>query len=673
MRSRGWTIVAAGVAVAALALPAAASADCAVPTDPPDATFDGPVRNFDGTFAASMQGSYVQIPFDVPAGTTAIRVRYCYDQPPPPDDRGNTLDVGVYEPLKAGDTVYGPAEQRGWSGSAVKDLAIAVNGFSPPATYEDDRKAFVHPYTTRAYQPGPIPAGRWAVELGLAAITGPPTDPDGIDWRVRVETSTSPQWSASPYARAPYDPSPAAAGFGWYAGDVHVHGEQEPGNSLMSTSFDFAFEPLAAGGAGLDFVGLVDHNNNVNAGEIGRYQPDYPGKLIIPGTEVTTYKGHYNNIGSASFADFRGGPVYRWTAPGTLTKVAEPVAPASQFGAIQSSGGWTQINHPTVLGGSICRGCPWDYTDADTDYSKVDAIEVQNGAADFGMPPNTVASPFTATAIAFYERALAAGAHVAAVGSSDAHQTDTPGATIGEATTVVGAGELSRSAIVQGIHDDRTYVKLYGNDGPDIRVTARAPGDTFKTLGDTLRGPSAKLDVQVLRAGAGAARPASYTVRLLREGTEVAAAPITGDDFSTTFDSTGSGRYSIKVTRSAAPSDRIEVYSSPVWYEVGPAFHLGKAKRNKKNGTAKLEVADLRVPGELEVSGKGLKTKSKSAGPGAGKLKIKPKGKLAKKLKRKGKAKVNAEIRFVPDGGEPAQLDKRVKLKRKRKHGGGHR
>ena len=80
----------------------------------------------------------------------------------------------------------------------------------------------------------------------------------------------------------------------------------------MRTSFDYAFESLAEGGAGLDFVGLVDHNNNINIGEIGRYEADYPGKLIIPGTEVTTYKGHYNNIGSGTFADFRGGPVYGW-------------------------------------------------------------------------------------------------------------------------------------------------------------------------------------------------------------------------------------------------------------------------------------------------------------------------------------------------------------------------
>ena len=351
-----------GAVMAAFALPAAASADCTIPSGPPrdpiDNSFDGPVQDFNGNFDAAKQGSYVQIPFNVPQGTTAIRVRYCYDQPPT-SGPSNTLDIGVYEPVS--DTVYGPAEQRGWSGSAVKDLAISENGYSPPAVYgttDDTRKAFVHGYTTRAYQAGPMPAGTWAAELGLASIVGPPNDPDGVDWRVRVETSTDGSWSDDPYSSVPYNDTAAAPGPGWYSGDVHVHGEEEPGNSLMSTSFNFAFAPLSAGGAGLDFVGLVDHNNNINRGEIGRYQGDYPGKLIIPGTEVTTYKGHYNNLGSSTFADFRGGPIYQRKSNGDLEKVTDGIAPASQFGPIQASGGWTQINHPTVIGGSVVPRLP---------------------------------------------------------------------------------------------------------------------------------------------------------------------------------------------------------------------------------------------------------------------------------------------------------------------------
>ena len=123
----------------------------------------------------------MQIPFSVPGGTTGIRIRYCYDNTP----AGTTLDLGVYEPLKPDDTLPGPPERRGWSGSAVKDVAISENGFSPPATYESARKAYVHGYTTRAYRPGPLPPGQWTVELGIAAL-GAPT----ADWQVQVETSS---------------------------------------------------------------------------------------------------------------------------------------------------------------------------------------------------------------------------------------------------------------------------------------------------------------------------------------------------------------------------------------------------------------------------------------------------------------------------------------------------
>ena len=143
-----------------------------------------------------------------------------------------------------------------------------------------------------------------------------------------------------------------------------------------------------------------------------------------------------------------------------------------------------------------------------------------------------------------------------------------------------------------------------------------------------------------------------------------------GDDFTHTFDATETGRYSVEVTRSAPRGDRIEVFSSPVWFESGAAFELGKLKRNKKNGTAKLQVNGLRGPGELKLTGKGLKTKKIAAGPGSATLKLKPKGKAKKKLRKKGKAKVKAAVAFAPQGGEAAQLSKKLKLKRKRhKHG----
>ena len=77
-----------------LVVPAAASAACAVPGSD-DLTMDPPAQDFAGTFDLTQQGAYVQIPFNVPVGTTGIRVRYCFDNP---GNVGNTLDIGVYEP-----------------------------------------------------------------------------------------------------------------------------------------------------------------------------------------------------------------------------------------------------------------------------------------------------------------------------------------------------------------------------------------------------------------------------------------------------------------------------------------------------------------------------------------------------------------------------------------------
>jgi hypothetical protein len=640
----------AGAIVAGVfAVPGVASAACTIP-GAADAGF-GPPQDFAGSVTADQQGSFVQIPFNAPDGTTGIRIRYCYDT-----GSGTTLDMGVYEPLHAGDTVPGMPERRGWSGSAVKDLAIAINGFSPPATYEADRKAYVHGYTTRAYQPGPLPPGQWTAELGIAFVGVP-----SADFAVRVETTSSTDWSNQPYTPVTRTTTPANPNPGWYAGDVHAHGEQEPGNAQVSTSLDYAFKPLADGGAGLDWIGLVDHNNDVSEGEIGRYEPAHPGKLVIPGTEVTTYHGHYNSIGSTGFADFRGGPILSYPS---MNQVAPGVTPATQLAQLQTQDGWTQINHPSIFktAPAACRGCFWDWTDAQTDFASVDAIEVQTGPADIGGSQN----PFTPDAIAFYEQALAAGNHIAAVASSDSHKADFADLTtapIGRGTTVVYATELSRAGIVAGIEGDHTYAKPYGNDGPDIRVTARSPGATDAIIGDTITGPSLKLEVEVLRAGPAATRPGAYVAELLKDGVVADAATVASDDFSHTFNASGAARYSIEVVRDDPTADRIEVYSSPVWFERGENLTLGKLKLDRKHGTGKLEVT-VAGAGKVALSGKGLKDAKKNVG-GAGKVKlpVKPKGKLAGRLEEKGSAKVKATIKFTPADGLAAKDSKKLKLK----------
>src|SRR5918998_5224554 len=190
-------------------------------------------RKIEGSFGTELQGSYVMVPFDVPAGTTAVRVKYCYDQPETPVSSTpgasvrHTLDLGIYEPRSNGSSVWGPDEFRGWGGSSHPDVTVSPEGFSTEEQYLAAPKGHVPGRTTRGFLPGPVPEGQWAAELGVAAVMGTGEgDLDGRGaWRVEIELSSDPAFADEPYAPAPYSEAPARDEPGWYAGDMHVHAE----------------------------------------------------------------------------------------------------------------------------------------------------------------------------------------------------------------------------------------------------------------------------------------------------------------------------------------------------------------------------------------------------------------------------------------------------------------
>jgi Ca2+-binding RTX toxin-like protein len=100
--------------------------------------------------------------------------------------------------------------------------------------------------------------------------------------------------------------------------------------------------------------------------------------------------------------------------------------------------------------------------------------------------------------------------------------------------------------------------------------------------------------------------------------------------------------------------------------EPDNAFTFGKVKKNKRKGTAKLTV-NVPGPGDLELAkSKKMKGAEKRArSEGSVKLAVKPKGKAKEKLADTGKAKVNAEVTYTPDGGDPNTQSKQVKLVRR--------
>jgi hypothetical protein len=529
-----------------------------------------PTEVIDGTFTHALQGATVMVPFAVPAGTTSVRVKYCWDSPegPTPGGSGHTIDLGLWEARPAGGT-WGVRQFRGWGGSSHPDVTVTPQGFSSEADYLASPRGHVPGRTTRGFVPGPIPAGEWAAELGVAAVVpAEEGDADGaVRWRVEIELSSDPAFAAEPYRPARYDRRRAADGPGWYAGDFHVHAEHSAlGDATMTEVFDYAFRPLAEGGAGLDFITLSDYVTTTGWGEIGRHQARYPGKLVIRSAEIITYTGHTNNHASATYVDHRMGPLYERRPDGTLVFVRGARPASDIFRSVVRRNGFTQINHPTIFPSSdstfrrLCRGCPWDFDDRDTDYSLVDAIEIQTGPAAFGDQPN----PFTLTAIDFWESALDAGHRIAAVGSSDSHKagradnaTQTP---IGRPTTVVYARELSERGIRNAVQAGHTYVKLLGNDGPDLRFEGRTGSGQTAIMGDTLAGISASFTATV----SGLAEEAPlHTLIVLRNGEEIDAVPVEAPGIEHRFRAVGEGRYRLQLQRGAV----IVALTSPIYVE----------------------------------------------------------------------------------------------------------
>jgi len=558
-----------------------------------------------GEFASSLERSYVLVPFDVPAlvegaPVSAVRVKYCYDQPDLPTDAlfKNVLDLGLYEPRADASRPWGQEEFRGWGGSSHPDVTLSADGFEA----EDGG-------TTKAFLPGSIPPGEWAAELGAAAIaTQLEGNLDGkVAWRVEVDLITDSRFANEPYATTPcqdggtceYDETPAKDKPGWYAGDFHVHGEHSARQDApMREVFNYSFcpdptlgslceEEGASPGAGLDFITLSDYVGGSSWSEIGRFQDDYPGKLVVRSAEVITYRGHANNHGIAEQADYRTGPLYVRSDDGTLV-LARPSRPASElFGFVHDEGGFTQINHPTIFPALVpgfdflCRGCPWDYSDAETDYSEVDAIEVATGPAGLKQVTQPGPNPFTLTAIEFWEDAIdSAGLNsrkIAAVGSSDSHNAGrvndpTTQAPIGQATTVVRADELSEQGIEEGVKAGHTYVKMWGNDGPDLRLRATVPGSSAAPaiMGDTVKAAEVSFTAGVLNLNeAREARPGVYTLFLYRDGAPFLSVPLpqSGNSFDFSFPSLGPARYRLQVQRLIAGAASIEAVSSPIYVE----------------------------------------------------------------------------------------------------------
>lgn len=388
----------------------------------PDLTLTGKIVGAD-------HQTYKRVAFDVPKGVTRLTIAFDYTG----KDQKTVVDLGLLDPQRF----------RGWSGGNKKTFSVSAEA------------------ATMSYLPGPLPAGRWTLLLGIPNTRA-----------ATVATYEAKVFFAREGQAA--NPPPLRVGPAWYRGDLHVHTGHSDG-SCTSQSGARAPCPLyrtaeVAAARGLDFVAITDHNTTSHFQDMDALQPAFDRLLLIPGREITTFHGHANVFGPTQFLDFRLG---------------DPALPDIKRlqDAVTREGGIFSINHPSSPSGELCMGCGW--TVGDTDYAQVQAIEVANGGSERAQ--GGAEGPLMG--VAFWEAQLNAGRRITAIGGSDNHDAGLPHDTasaIGRPTTVVRADGLSTPAVLAGVRGGRVFIDLDGTRDRLLDLSARA-GDRAAVMGGVLK------------------------------------------------------------------------------------------------------------------------------------------------------------------------------------------
>lgn len=346
------------------------------------------------------------LPFEVPPGVSRLEVRYRYSE-------GNILDLGLFDPELA----PFPSREgfRGWSGSARDAVFVAADDATP------------------GYLAGAIQPGRWHVALGLAKVAA-----GGCDYRVEIVFDDAP--------RAVYTPSPVPTrrlgATGWYKGDLQSHTHHSDARGSLDDLVQ------AATALRLDFLAVTDHNTISHHRAIAKRADAL---LLIPGEEITTYRGHANVWGVEGWVDFR---------------IEDERSLDVLIADVHARGGLLSVNHPKAL--PNCIGCDWEYAVP----AKATCFEAWQG-------------PWALRnweSLARYDALLREGRRLTLVGGSDRHQPSWPDPDpvelwVGSPTTWVYADELSVTGVLHGLRRGRVCV-TESPTGPtlDLSTSEQAMG-----------------------------------------------------------------------------------------------------------------------------------------------------------------------------------------------------
>jgi len=420
-----------------------------------------------GAITGADNGGYKDLPFKVPAGIVRITITFSHTGAA----QHTVIDLGLFDNERF----------RGWSGGDKTTFTVSATDATP------------------SYLPGAIHAGTWRLILGIPNIRK--------DAKATYEAAIVFTRAGAAPPPSAFSDAPLKQGPNWYRGDLHMHTAQSDGScdSLSGKKVPCPlFKTLEAAAArGLDFVAVSDHNTISHFNEQRELQPYFDSLLLIPGREITTYRGHANVFGTTDFIDFRLG-----------TKAVPNFA--ALLGKVEAAHALISINHPKLPSGEVCMGCGW--TVPDTDYKRIPAIEIVNGGATalFNNADNPVSG------IPFWEALLNKGYRITGIGGSDNHNATASKDAVGYPSTVVYADNLSDKAILDGIRAGHVFIDTEGSKDGMLDLTATL-GRTHAAMGDNLRAPNGESVVFTVQTAPGA------NVRIIEDGKPLAVTFTPGD------------------------------------------------------------------------------------------------------------------------------------------------
>jgi len=473
---------------------------CSIPalraqTVPPDLVLTGAITG-------SQNKTYLESPFQVPAGVHRISVDFSYTA----RDQKTTIDLGIADPERF----------RGNSGGNKSHFTIGENDATP------------------SYLPGPIPAGNWKLLLSVPNIRPAVT----ATWRAEIRFNSALEDSG-------FTTAPLATGKRWYRGDLHMHTAHSDGSCASQSGrrvpCPLFFTAQAATQRGLDFIAITDHNAMSQYEAMRELQPWFDRLLLIPGREITTFRGHFNIFGATQYVDYR-------------------VQPGRDINAVlrdvRAHGAIASINHAVAPDGEICMGCRWEPT-SPVDLSLLTGVEAVNGKR-----------PLLSTG--FWDQQIATGARLTAIGGSDNHDALAPDG-VGTPTTVVEASELSVGGILDGIRKGRVFVDIAGSRDRvidiDARLASAGPDSQWTKMGDELHAPAgAAIDFRIRIANC---PPAS--VHIFVDGRETSSLTSTTgtEDLPFTWTTDGARHWLRAEVRDS--NGRLVLLSNPIY--ISPAIH----------------------------------------------------------------------------------------------------